>query len=81
MNGELFRAASAAGRGEPGHDIECSWFVEGRPTERAALHKKARNVFNFAIEAGWDKGIRRPAFFIDCKGLPPEAYGRHDMKL
>ena len=37
-------------------------------------------MFNFAIEAGWDKEYGGLLYFIDCKGLPPEAY-EHDMKL
>lgn len=66
----------------PGHDIECSWFVMEYANHigDAALHAKAENVFNFAIEAGWDKEYGGLLYFIDCKGLPPEAY-EHDMKL
>ncbi len=67
----------------PGHDIECSWFLmeEANRTGDAALHKKAEDVFNFAIEAGWDKEYGGLLYFIDCKeSLPPEAY-EHDMKL
>lgn len=73
----------AAGRVvNPGHDIECSWFLmeEANRTGDAALHKKAEDVFNFAIEAGWDREYGGLLYFIDCRGLPPEAY-EHDMKL
>jgi len=37
-------------------------------------------VFNYAIKAGWDHEYGGLLYFIDCKGLPPEAY-EHDMKL
>ena len=82
VNGE-FQGDFTAGRVvNPGHDIECSWFLmeEANRTGDAALHKKAEDVFNFAIEAGWDKEYGGLLYFIDCKGLPPEAY-EHDMKL
>ena len=66
----------------PGHDIECSWFLmeyANRIGDKE-LHKKAETVFDYAIEAGWDKEYGGLLYFIDCKGLPPEAY-EHDMKL
>ena len=66
----------------PGHDIECSWFLmeyANRIGDKE-LHKKAETVFDYAIEAGWDKEFGGLLYFIDCKGLPPEAY-EHDMKL
>ncbi len=37
-------------------------------------------IFNWAIEAGWDKEYGGLLYFIDCLGKPPEAY-EHDMKL
>ncbi|MEI3014953.1 MAG: AGE family epimerase/isomerase [Ruthenibacterium lactatiformans] len=69
MNGE-FQGDFTAGRVvNPGHDIECSWFLmeEANRTGDAALHKKAEDVFNFAIEAGWDKEYGGLLYFIDCK--------------
>ena len=66
----------------PGHDIECSWFLMEYANHMAdsELHRRAEDVFNFAIEAGWDKEYGGLLYFIDCKGLPTEAY-EHDMKL
>ena len=52
----------------------------GQPNGRRGAAQKAEDVFNFAIEAGWDKEYGGLLYFIDCKGLPPEAY-EHDMKL
>ena len=66
----------------PGHDIECSWFMMDEANYRgdAALHQTAESIFRQAIEAGWDKEYGGLLYFIDAKGLPPEAY-EHDMKL
>ena len=66
----------------PGHDIECSWFMMDEANYRgdAELHKVAETIFRLAIEAGWDEEYGGLLYFIDAKGLPPEAY-EHDMKL
>ena len=66
----------------PGHDIECSWFLMeyANHVQDEELHQLAQNVFNYAINAGWDEEFGGLLYFIDCKGLPPEAY-EHDMKL
>ena len=44
------------------------------------LHRRAEGIFGDAIRAGWDGEYGGLLYFIDCKGLPPEAY-EHDMKL
>lgn len=66
----------------PGHDIEGVWFLleHARRTGDAELVKKAAQIFDWAIEAGWDKEYGGLLYFIDCQGKPPEAY-EHDMKL
>ena len=66
----------------PGHDIECSWFVMERAnaTGDKELHAKAVNVFDMAFQKGWDKEYGGILYFMDCLGNPPEAY-EHDMKL
>ena len=66
----------------PGHDIECSWFLMEYANHRGdrELHRQAESIFNDAISAGWDKEYGGLLYFVDCKGLPPEAY-EHDMKL
>ena len=81
-NGE-FRGDVTEGRiVNPGHDIECSWFLMEYANHKgdAALHEAARSVFSDAINAGWDDEFGGLLYFLDCKGLPPEAY-EHDMKL
>lgn len=81
-NGE-FRSEVTEGRiVNPGHDIECSWFIMEEANLRGdkELHRKAQQVFDQAIQAGWDKEYGGLLYFIDCLGKPPEAY-EHDMKL
>ena len=66
----------------PGHDIEGVWFLleHARRTGDKELVKKAAQIFDWAIEAGWDEEYGGLLYFIDCLGRPPEAY-EHDMKL
>lgn len=66
----------------PGHDIECSWFMmnEANYQNNAELHATAEKIFRQAIEAGWDQEYGGLLYFIDACGQPPEAY-EHDMKL
>ena len=57
MNGE-FRGDVTKGRVlNPGHDIECSWFLMEYANHKgdARLHQQAENVFNLAINAGWTR--------------------------
>jgi len=81
-NGEFWETVSSGRIVNPGHDIECSWFLmqEADIQGDAALHKKAREIYNCAVKAGWDNEYGGLLYFIDCKGMPPEAY-EHDMKL
>ena len=81
-NGELQMDYTAGRVVNPGHDIECSWFVmeQAKHTGDEELRKKAQTLFDYAYEGGWDKEYGGLLYFIDCKGLPPEAY-EHDMKL
>ncbi len=66
----------------PGHDIECSWFLMDRAnqTNDPDLHQKAIEVFDMAFNMGWDQEYSGILYFMDCLGNPPEAY-EHDMKL
>lgn len=82
MNGEFMSDFTEGRVVNPGHDIECSWFLmeEADRTGDKQLHKTAENIFRFAFEAGWDKEYGGLLYFIDCLGNPPEAY-EHDMKL
>lgn len=66
----------------PGHDIECSWFLleEAIKKDDKDLAKFAETVFNEAFDRGWDKEYGGIFYFKDVLDLPVEAY-EHDMKL
>ncbi len=66
----------------PGHDIEGVWFLleHAKRTGDRELVQKAAQIFDWAIERGWDKEYGGLLYFTDCLGKPPEAY-EHDMKL
>ena len=66
----------------PGHDIECAWFLLEEAIKRKdkKLADFAEQVFNDAFEWGWDKEYGGIFYFKDLLGLPVEAY-EHDMKL
>ena len=66
----------------PGHDIEGVWFLleHAQRTGDRELVKKAAEMFDWAIAAGWDQEYGGLLYFTDCLGKPPEAY-EHDMKL
>ncbi|MDD4011940.1 MAG: AGE family epimerase/isomerase [Sphaerochaetaceae bacterium] len=82
MNGEVWDAVTEGRVVNPGHDIECSWFLAEYALYRKddRLLEKAQLIFSNAINAGWDKEYGGLLYFIDAKGLPPESY-EHDMKL
>ena len=82
LNGEFMGDVTAGRVVNPGHDIECSWFMMEYANYKGdkTLHQEAESIFTDAINAGWDKEYGGLLYFIDCKGLPTEAY-EHDMKL
>jgi len=66
----------------PGHDIEGVWFIleHAKRTGQTELVAKAAQIFDWAMDLGWDHEYGGLLYFVDCMGLPPEAY-EHDMKL
>lgn len=56
----------------PGHDIECSWFLieEANYLKDKELHKKAEKVFNCAYDKGFDKDFGGVVSFVDCMNKP-----------
>lgn len=66
----------------PGHDIECAWFLLEEAVRRQDddLIAFAAKVFDDAFALGWDKEYGGILYFKDILGLPVEAY-EHDMKL
>lgn len=81
-DGEILSECSAGRVVNPGHDIECSWFLleYAKHSQDDALKEKAAAMFTYAAEAGWDKTYGGLLYFLDAFGNPPEAY-EHDMKL
>ena len=82
MNGEPQTDTTAGRVVNPGHDIEGSWFLQEQAVYEndPELTATAMQIFDYAIEAGWDHEYGGLLYFIDCMGYPPEAY-EHDMKL
>ena len=66
----------------PGHDMECSWFLleEGMRRGDTEIVSLAQKIFDDAFSRGWDKEYGGVIYFKDVLGLPVEAY-EHDMKL
>ena len=66
----------------PGHDIECSWFLleEGLRTGDNETVEFAKMIFDEAYERGYDKEYGGIVYFKDVLGTPVESY-EHDMKL
>ncbi len=66
----------------PGHCIECSWFLldEAIRSSDSSLTEFSETVFNSAIALGWDEEYGGILYFKDVEGKPVEAY-EHDMKL
>ena len=66
----------------PGHDIECAWFLLEEAVKRndQDLIDFAKTVFDNAFALGWDQEFGGITYFKDVLGLPVEAY-EHDMKL
>ena len=79
---EYFGEASEGRVVNPGHDIECAWFLLDEAIYRndSELKKLAKQIFDEAIERGWDNEFGGIIYFKDIEGKPVEAY-EHDMKL
>lgn len=82
LNGEFMDDFTAGRVVNPGHDIECSWFLleEAKYQSNDKLLKDTIQLFDFAYDGGLDREYGGLLYFTDCLGLPPEAY-EHDMKL
>ena len=81
-NGEFLEDISACRMINPGHAIECSWFLMEEAIDRkdATLMRQALEVYQCALDKGWDRDYEGLLYFVDCLGKPPESY-EHDMKL
>ena len=81
-NDEVFLASASCRVINPGHDIECSWFLleEGLRRGDESIISLARDIFDNAFAFGWDTEYGGIIYFKDILGKPVEAY-EHDMKL
>ena len=81
-NGEIIDESAPCRVVNPGHDIECAWFIldEAEYFGDEKLKLLAKNIFDDAIKNGWDEEYEGIKYFIDYLGKPVEAY-EHDMKL
>jgi N-acylglucosamine 2-epimerase len=66
----------------PGHAIECAWFVmhEGKLRGDARLVRLGLTVLDWMWERGWDEECGGLFYFRDLRGLPVQDYW-HDMKF
>ena len=82
VNGEIIEESAPCRVVNPGHDIECAWFLldEGNYLGDERVKRLAKAIFDDAIVNGWDEEYGGIKYFVDYKGLPVEAY-EHDMKL
>lgn len=74
--------ASEARIVNPGHDLECCWFLleEAKRLNDKELVSFVETVYEKALERGWDSEYGGILYFKDVLGKPVEAY-EHDMKL
>lgn len=82
QNGEIISESAPCRVVNPGHDIECSWFIldEAEYFGEEKWKTLAKNMFDDAIANGWDTEYEGIKYFVDYLGKPVEAY-EHDMKL
>lgn len=66
----------------PGHAIECSWFImhEGAHRGDQRLIRLGLGILECMWERGWDAEFGGLLYFTDLRGLPVQEYW-HDMKF
>lgn len=66
----------------PGHAIECAWFVmrEGKQRDDPRLVKLGLTILDWMWSRGWDDEHGGLFYFRDLRGLPVQEYW-HDMKF
>ena len=66
----------------PGHAIECAWFImhEGRLRSDARLIALGVRILDWMWARGWDQEHGGLFYFTDLRGLPVQEYW-HDMKF
>ena len=81
-NGEFYRDYTDGRHINPGHAIECAWFLMDHAdlTHDDDMMGKAVKMMEFAVKKGWDEEYGGLLYFSDALGLPRETC-EHDMKL
>lgn len=66
----------------PGHVIECAWFMHeiARRRDDRALVERALPLIDWPMERGWDPQYGGLLYFVDASGQPATQL-EHDMKL
>ncbi len=66
----------------PGHAIECAWFILEAAQRRgdAQLARRALPMIDWSLERGWDREHGGLLYFVDVHGKPATQL-EHDMKL
>lgn len=82
LDNKAFLESSEARIINPGHDLECAFFLaqEAEYRNDKELLAFAETVYKDAIKNGWDEEYEGIKYFVDCLHKPVEAY-EHDMKL
>jgi len=81
-NGEFLSEASETRVVNPGHDIECCWFLFELACRArdSRLKETAMEMFDLAVEKGWDEEYGGLKIYIDALGKPVVSY-EHDVKF
>jgi mannose/cellobiose epimerase-like protein (N-acyl-D-glucosamine 2-epimerase family) len=72
-----------AGRAiNPGHSLECAWFIllEARERRDREMLQLGLQIVDWSWGWGWDESFGGIIYFRDAKNLPPPEYW-HDMKF
>jgi N-acylglucosamine 2-epimerase len=81
LNGEVLDHIDARTL-NPGHAIECAWFLmeEGRFRNDPRLISLGVKILDWMWSRGWDKQFGGLLYFVDLLGKPVQEYW-HDMKF
>jgi N-acylglucosamine 2-epimerase len=72
LDGKFMPEITAGRVVNPGHAIECSWFMMeyANRTGDTGVADKAREIFDFAVSMGWDEEYEGLLYYVDCLGKP-----------
>jgi N-acylglucosamine 2-epimerase len=81
-NGEYLSNLSGGRVVNPGHCLECAWYLlrEAEELQDSSWVEAVKNIYDGAFRYGWDEKFDGLLYFVDTEAYPPQAY-EHDMKL